>query len=292
MEAFKSMMTFVTFVTVLSLLVPSAAPAYHHSDDPRLAWAPPSLEEPVTVQVTEADTELELDDSRDYVLRMPPEPLLSGLSVNGGHHVVLIGGEIWIPDQGPDASESSRRGLMLSGQTGVVHVEGLLVGGEDLSEGIDIDERLGGVVQLENVRVERLRARDEVDFSDGHPDLIQSWAGPAELRVDRFTGTTDYQGIFLSPQEFGSQDPPRAIDLRRVNISSTPSAHYLFWQEGDSPLHLDDVWARPNPRRGYMAWPEDGRWSRVKPFPRPWGDFVPEGEAGLGYASPGYRAGG
>ena len=58
-------------------------------------------------------------------------------------------------------------------------------------------------------------------FTDNHPDVLQTWSGPPELRVDRLSGTTRYQGFFLHPTQFGSGVPPRLFDLRRVDLTGT-----------------------------------------------------------------------
>jgi hypothetical protein len=176
----------------------------------------------------------------------------------------------------------------LTGQTGVVHVEGLRIRGAGLSEGIDLDERLGAIVQLENNRVEGIHARDERNFTDNHPDVVQSWAGPAVLRIDGLTATTDYQGLFLNPAQFGRAS--RMVDLRRVNIAGLPTARYLLWQAEPFPIRSTDVWINPAKGRplGQVFWPSHSPWAgvRVGSPPR---DFVPRSSVGTGYRSPGYR---
>lgn len=289
MEEIKSFMTLVTFLTALALLVPSSFSGFESTTDPRLSWTPPQLDHPITVDVSASNHVLKLDPARDYLVRMPTTKLsvLGGLVIVGGHDVVLIGGAITIPSWGA-SHPTDNRGLYLKEQTGTVHIEGLLIdnSGGALSEGININAPKA-TVQLQNIRVDRLQARDEVGFSDNHPDLVQSWAGPAELRVDRFSGTTDYQGIFLAPGAFGSS-PSRRFDLRRVNIATTATARYLLWQEGDAALRLDDVWIQPSPGRYELVWPADRRWDPVSQGSPPAGDFARADEVGLGYRSPGY----
>jgi hypothetical protein len=265
----------------------------------RLLWAPPSLDDPITVQAASAPRsgdnahQLNLSPSRDYLVRMPPGPLVGGLTIQGGHNVVLIGGEIDVPMQpGNPPSINSRRGLYLKGQTGTVHVEGLLIQGPDLSEGIDLDERLGAVVQVENVRVEGVHARDESGFTDNHPDVLQTWAGPAELRVDRLSGSTDYQGFFLAPNQFGAQPPPRQVTLSRVDVRGANCCYgFLLWQQGSFPIYTNDVWITPHPSRSlaHSLWPTPAPWSGVREGSPPGGEFVPAGVAGPSYISPGYR---
>jgi hypothetical protein len=250
---------------------------------------------------------LSLDPNRDYRVVMPSEPLAGagGLVIEGGRNVVLIGGEISIPWQGTPWSGTkiaqgfwggvtfmdARRGLYLKNQTGTVHVEGLLIRGDDLAEGIDLDQRRGATVQFQNIRVEGLRARDQAGFSDIHPDVIQTWAGPAELRVDRLSGDTDYQGFFFIPNQFGAQPPPRLFDLRRVDLVGRPTARHLLWQGGTFPIALRDV------RIGLgvygdvasSVWPHGASvWSGVTEVPDASTSFVPPGVAGVGYQSPGY----
>jgi hypothetical protein len=274
-----------------------------------LTWAPPQLQAPTVVRPSATKRWLTLDSSRDYVVEMPSEALRGsgGIVIEGGRNVRLIGGEIFIPDQGASWTGSkaasgypggltfmdARRGLYLKNQTGTVHVEGLLIHGDDLAEGIDLDQRFGATVQFQNIRVEGLRARDQVNFTDIHPDVIQTWAGPGELRVDRLTGDSDYQGFFLAPNQFGTQPPPRLVDLRRVNLIGRETARHLLWQSGTFPIAVTDVWVRPAFGKSLVnsMWPHGGSvWSPVQEGIPPTGDFVPAGVAGLGYVSPGYGA--
>jgi hypothetical protein len=250
------------------------------------------LVNPLQVQVTNTNRALVLDDARDYVVHMPATPLTAsgGLTISGGHHVVLIGGHISIPWQGSQPRSHSRRGLFLKNQTGTVHVEGLLIDGTDLAEGINLDQRRGSVVQIENVRVIGVHARDEVGFTDTHPDVIQTWAGPTYLRVDRLTATTDYQGFFLHPTQYDTNANIKLADFRHVNISGTTTSGYLLWQATPFPLTASDVYVQPAPARQSRPtlWPSVSAWSNVKvgiPFS---GDFAITGTAGSKYVSPGY----
>jgi hypothetical protein len=204
--------------------------------------------------------------------------------------LVLIGGQIDVPMQpGDSPSPDARRGLYLTGQTGTAHVEGLLIRGPDLSEGIDLSEPDAAVVQIENVRVEGVHARDESGFSDNHPDVLQTWAGPAELRVDRLSGSTDYQGLFLTPEQYGPA--PRAVSLSHVDLRAAKCCYgYLLWQQGSFPIHTDDVWITAHPSRSLAQslWPSPAPWGPVSEGTPPGGEFVPAGVAGGSYVSPGY----
>ncbi|WP_346621264.1 hypothetical protein [Blastococcus montanus] len=241
----------------------------------RLTWAPPALEAPEVINVTEDDTSLRLEDDQDYWIVLPDEPLVSdrGLTIKGGEDVVLIGGRI----------EAEDRALYLIDQTGTLHIEGLSLGGEDLREGINLDQREGATVQLQNISVDMVTGT-----ADGHhADLLQTWAGPERLRIDGFTGTTGYQGFFLLPRQFGDEDPEE-WDFRRVVLTGDEDAAYLLWTHDDAPwLSTTDVHVVPSEdkARRYVL---EGDLDDVAVGPPPTTVQMPAGEPGVGYESPGY----
>ena len=282
----------------------------------KLRWAPPQLTMPTTVKVGPGGGEFNLQSGKDYVVKIGD---VSGpVRLVGGRNVVLIGGHITIPWAGQRADYGSngsfiaaRTALYVKGQTGVVHIEGLLIdnAGGDLSEGIDISAP-DAIIQIENTRVTNVHARDEVNFSDNHPDLIQPWGGVKALRVDRFSGSSDFQGILLK-NDLGTIG---SADLRNVNIIGNPTAQYLFIQHEPIPTHLQDVWLQPAANRyhgiGKTVWPDDtgiaprraivaedgtvswppevGIDGVIYTGVPPDGEFVPAGSVGLSYSTPGY----
>lgn len=211
-----------------------APPAEETQDSPvaegsRLTWAPPELESPTTVNVTSEDNSLRLDDDRDYNIVLPEGGLQAdgGLVIKGGNDVVLIGGRI----------EAEERALYLIDQTGTLHIEGLSIGGDGLLEGINLDQRKGATVQLQNIHVDMVTGEEDAN----HADLIQAWAGPTRLRIDGFTGNTGYQGFFLLPYQFGDVEIEE-WDFRRVTLTGNEDAAYLLWTEDDAPwLSVQDV---------------------------------------------------
>jgi hypothetical protein len=257
----------------------------------RLSWAPPALERPETIRVTPERTELDLEPERDYVVELPGEPLRApnGLSITGGRNVVLIGGEIEVPTTTADALEDSGRGLYLVSQTGTVHVEGLRLTGDGLTEGIDLAQPLGATVQLQSIRMDELFYPPELD---SHPDVVQTWAGPSELRIDGLTATTNYQGLFLHPQE-REKTVVRSFDIRNVNIAGAGRAAYLLWQATPFEKQSSEVWVKGAPGRPaeQLMWPKPEAWPGVRTGDPPGGDFVPPEASGLGYESPGYADG-
>jgi len=264
---------------------------------PNLTWAPPLLTAPITIEVSEKKAQLKLDHTKDYIIKMPARPLQGGLNIWGGRNVVLIGGEIHIPSKEEDPDfKGSTRALYIQQQKGTMHVEGLLVSGKGLTEGVNFNQRLGGIVQFQNMRLETVHGSRAAH----HADLIQTWAGPAELRIDRFTGHTSYQGFFLLPNQHFPEGPkPRLFDFRHLNLIGSEKSAYLLWLPTPPgfPVNLQEVWVSPSPKkdssnRDQFLWPKpstgDTSWAAVKVGTPPEGDFVPAGVAGVNYVSPGY----
>jgi hypothetical protein len=256
-----------------------------------LRWPAPPLVKATVVRVRRGGGMVRLAAGRDYrVVLSEPLREVGGLRIVGGRSVVLIGGHITIPPAGPRASAGDRRGLLIAGQTGTVHIEGLLIdnAGGDLSEGIGIAAPRA-VVQIQNTRVAGVHARDQKRFSDNHPDVIQTFGGVRELRVNRLSGTTTYQGLFLR----GDSGPVGRADLSKVNIVGFPTARYLLWQRcrdpypapcggQDFPVGVRDVWVRParsrSLRLSLKPEPPGGPWADVREGLPPGGDFVTEAD--------------
>jgi hypothetical protein len=210
------------------------------------------------------------------------------VEIVGGHHIVWLGGHIRV-DNPAVVSAGERRGLLVrddgdevDGRT--VHVEGVLIDGNDLSEGFDIDAP-SAVVQLANLRVEQVGFRNADDrdgtgpyevLGDNHPDVIQTYGGFRELRIDGLTATSTYQGLFFKVD--GGEGRGRPIKLRRVDIHAvsrvgTDNVRYagnrmIFWDVdtvGDLQVESGTVWVQhhpdagkvdriPNPREGSGSW--------------------------------------
>jgi hypothetical protein len=282
------------FLTTLALLVPAAAcaglprtPSAAAPSRPTLRWPPPHLTNPITINVSSRGGVISLNPRQDYILHVGHVRHKGGLVISGGHNVVLIGGEITIPYVGKHVKKGGgdRRALEIVGATGTVHVEGLLMDGPDLSEGIQISAPKA-TVQLENVRIVDIHARDEVHFSDNHPDLVQPWGGVRSLRIDRLTGSSDCQGLFL----VSSLGRVRYVSLRHIDIAGTRTSGFLLWIDGPK-VTFTDVWIRPARGRALKnaIWPVGSRPSRlIHSGVPPAGHFVPASVAGVGYSSPGY----
>ena len=294
---------------------PPPSPVPPSSGSPQtslLTWAPPVLVNPTTIAISSPTRELYLDPARDYVLKMPSTPVRPGPSggfwISGGHNIVLIGGEIdfsGVVNTSP--TEIEGRLMTFSGVTGTIHIEGLYAHGDGLVEGIQTFSSKPAVLQLENCRFERLHTTAKAL----HSDLLQ-WDGGTDLRVDRFTGASEYQGFFRT-NDVGS------ATFRRVNLKgvsgSTDNSPRLLWQASAFlPMTLDEFYIEPRPGQalgiavwpgkdysdstlrpitqadGSLVWPaRTGIGGAAIPGPPPGGDFVPVGMAGAGYVSSGYR---
>ena len=279
-----------------------------------LQWAPPTLDNPITLQLEQGLSKTKLQDDRDYILELPTEKKLGGLIINGGHNVVIKGGHITVPPGGE--SHEEHRALQISNVKGTVHIEGVLIDnsanqGESDFDGVVINAP-EATVQLQNMRIVGLTG----SHAGFHSDIVQPWGGVKELRIDRMTGTSNYQG-FQIPADKGAIE---SATLQNINLGYVPRTEgkngFLLWmttgaKSCDSyPITLSNFYleARPGKDISQSAWPPPGgnlecagvqngdevSWPKlpvkgvVKQGPPASGDFVPDGIAGLNYKSPGY----
>jgi hypothetical protein len=220
-----------------------------------LTWAPPSLTTPTTVSIQDSGqaapslpgqnpnypTVVSLDSTKDYILRIGHRVGDGGLVIHGGRNIVIIGGRIT-----PNTTGSWQgRGLTLKNQTGTVHIEGVLIG--PAVDGIIISAPQA-IVQIQNVRI-NVSALNH-DWSLAHPDVIQTWSGPKEVRMDRLTASSDYQGFHWS--RYSSADPfPGRVIQKRVNFipdptqtGTTATLHNVqYHMDASINFSCEDCWA-------------------------------------------------
>ena len=278
-----------------------------------LRWAPPTLDNPITLQLEQGLSRTKLQDDRDYILELPADKKVGGLIINGGHNVVIKGGYITVPPGGE--SHEEHRALQISNSKGTVHIEGVLIdnssGGESDFDGVVINAP-EATVQLQNMRIVGLTG----SHAGFHSDIVQPWGGVKELRIDRMTGTSNYQG-FQIPADKGAIE---SATLQNINLGYVPRTEgkngFLLWMTTGAkscnsyPITLSNFYleARPGQDISQSAWPPPGgnlecagvrngdevSWPKlpvtgvVKQGPPASGDFVPAGIAGLNYKSPGY----
>jgi len=195
----------------------------------KLKWAPPTLSDPVLVTLPTSGGTVNLPAGKDVILRCSA-PISAGTVILRGaaRHVVMIGGEWDIAQggRGDNACINVGGGTRTDCPTGIFHAEGVLFRGGGLNEAFDL-RCPSTIVQLQNCRIERLVGGS----NQGHGDIIQPTSGFKELRVDRMTGGSDYQGLFL---RVAYNTPGGPITLRRINLKATAigvAKLYSFWCE-------------------------------------------------------------
>jgi hypothetical protein len=226
----------------------------------------PTLNKPTTVTVSPLNPVVTLNKSRDYIVRVPTDAVfLSGVAIVGGHNVVLESATIRYVSP-LDTPGWYVRGLFLKGQTGVMYLNGVKIRGP-LKDGIQMDERApDAAVVLRNIDVDPVWG----SYRGYHADVLQTWAGPSKLVVDGLTGTSDYQGFFLPPNQLWPDGPkPQFFWFRNVHLDVS-TGYYALWTEGFGafPVVVHGVYVKPHTaNRDAWLWPKpstgDTTWTDV-----------------------------
>jgi hypothetical protein len=205
-------------VLLLSLCCLPWGAASHADCSEVLTWAPPKLDAPKTIALNDHDDNLDLDSHQDYILEMPRRKKVGHVRITGGRNVVLIGGWSTIP-AGLDHQDVNFliRDTPDTVVGRIVHIEGVRVDGSGggSSDAFQINAPRT-IVQLQNIRATGMIFNAKTRW---HSDVVQTSGGCQELRVDRFTGSSQFQGFYLA-QDKG---PNGKLDLRHVNICADGS---------------------------------------------------------------------
>jgi hypothetical protein len=254
----------------------------------RLGFRPPTLVRPITIAVRDNMGDLKLDVGRDYRIVLPRGRAWvnsKGLSIAGGHNVIVVGGLVDVRDGYLASGKATRRAAYIRNSTGTVFVEGVRFVSStagSLTEGVDLSCPSAAVV-LQNVALGSILAGSQ---STNHADAIQSWAGPARLFIDGFTATTRYQGFFLLPQQHSSSAvSSTGWDFRRVFLRGIASGYLLWRDNGSYPIRTSEVYVVGSPKQSSGMWPNRTLWRFVK-VGVPARMFATT--AGSRYVSPGY----
>ena len=226
-----------------------------------LTWRPPACGDAshacatVNVANTGAHQSFTLDSTKDWTIKLPTTPVVGGLGINGGHNVIIIGGEIDLTDP-CSADNAPCHGFNLVSSSsnppngGEVYIEGVLIknpGTQVSGDGIDLQQTYPGgwaTVTLQNLRIQGLQGCNVGTYSGAHADVFQPYApSGAALRIDHLTGTTSYQGMQVAPDGYFTPAirNPSSVDFRNVNINIIPntvpgcagtSDHYAWWIAG------------------------------------------------------------
>ena len=240
-------------------------------DPVKLTWSPPKLTAPETIVVADQPVSddhvvrIVLDPARDYILKVGHMNKVGTLEVEGGNDVVIMGGRITCLEI-VDSNTARGRGIALWDNTGVFHVEGVLF--ENCGDGMVISSP-ASTVQLQNVRFQDIDAPYDLN----HPDVIQTWRGPKEIRIDRLTADSSSKG-FIWMSVDGTQ--PRRVNQRRVN--------FRLWSQGGSQPKGPEVftWHTSAGTRStcYLCWSETAWYnsSLRRRLQDSWGTFdLPDG---------------
>jgi len=209
----------------------------------KLTWAPPVLSNPTTCSIPDTGlpcsalpgqnpNQLEsiyLDQTKDYILKLGRRQ--GPLSISGGHNIVIIGGEITPGEPTTQADPGPGRPFSLYDWTGTFHIEGVHVNGA--GDCAFCLQSVHGILQLENIRVDNVHAYRD-DSSIVHADVIQVWEGPDEVRMDRFTAASSWQGFLWSHGLSPTAPYTARVNQKNVNLkalSPQPNS-ILTWPDG------------------------------------------------------------
>ncbi|MDT5230227.1 MAG: hypothetical protein QOI39_727 [Mycobacterium sp.] len=239
------------------------------------SFSRPTMVDPITIALHVASDSLVLNDSRDYILKMPSQKKTGPLVIQGGRNIEIIGGYMSTKVKGPniviwdDANVQPGR---------IVHIEGLLIDGSSgvQSDGIVI-KAPKTIVQVENCRVVDLIGK----LSGYHADVIQPFGGVMELRIDGLSAASHYNNLYLRRESSPLGPTIGKVVIRNSNFwgyknSYTPSETLRAISLGTqadppsddsqaidckitSPVVLTSVYAAPpsGKRLGQFVYPHD-----------------------------------
>lgn len=286
---------FVQADDLADLLEANAAAITADANSRRLTWTPPVLEAPETITLSNTSRSRTLDRTKDYVVRLGDSGTIVGeVALYGGRRVILEPGVV-------DATGT--RALYLQEQTEAMYVQGVHLAGP-AREGINLNQRRGATVTLQDLLVDGVEGTQATN----HADVIQTWAGPFRLQVDRLMAKSGYQGMFIHPFQFPQDGSPKVpvadvhLDLRNVLLDLSTGA-YALYKIGAFGVHTQNVMVIRNPAK---PWPDQvlmdtdvqgGQnksgttagdvWEGVREVPA--GTPSPLlGAPGVGYVNPGY----
>jgi len=302
-SAQPSLQVSTTGTSTSSIPAPPSPPAA-----PKLAWAPPVMNSPVTYHVSgDGPGSIKAAPGQDSIV-VWDAPTHRRIRFDGGRNWIIRGGEVVNDKQWPNLDDQG--GLQFENVTGTAFVEGLYIHGSYGKDGI----RVGAGGSNTTLIVQNSRIIERMSGATVyHTDVIQPFGGIKELKVDRMTGSGDYQGQMWKEEPGTSFGPS---DFRHVNYrAATPEVQYMINFVDANPtdaVTLSEVYNQPDPLfvggnfcraqtgatycgtdangKRYVMWAGkpttvNGRVTQGLP---PGGDFVPAGAAGMSYISPGY----
>lgn len=290
------------------------APTTPPPSSTKLTWAPPIGWQNYPVKNASSATSLNIIDGGggDVLVKLPPSAPTGPITIRNCRNAVVMGGQInLLPSV--KVNSADQRAFYVSNCTGTVHIEGVYINGDingAEGDGVAIDSD-NAIVVVQNVRMHKLYGGEDKSIHN-HTDIIQPWGGVKELRVDRLTGTTNYQGFQIN-NDLGIIG---AVIIKNTNVGDsgvppvTSAGGYYVWLKCGSGTKYTFENTYVKPRSGHnlsrAIWGSScgmqistdgntasfthadvlgGTWIKGTPAA---GDFVPNGAVGIGYVSPGY----
>lgn len=317
----------LAFVAAAALCLTALTWAPHEAKaqtvPPPLHWRPPTQSSPSTIQVwsdgscspSSACTRsslgnnminIKMDTSKDYNIKLPKATFRGGFQIYGGRNVIIKGGKI-SPNPEGRTNNDGLKGIYASGNAGTLHIEGVEID----AEGRQTDAfqfNTMHTVQLEDNRVDRITGRED----QTHADVVQLTNPIGALRVDRLTGTSNYQGLQYA--KYGYSTTMRTNMRSEGWINQPYAGKYLVFVNKDGcdseGGEFHDTYIEEHPGRSLglsvhpttnssltacravlspdgqsVSWPTLPIKGSIQQGPPPGGDFVPAGTVGYNYVN-------
>jgi hypothetical protein len=190
-------------------------------------------------------------------------------------------------------AEYARGGLSFRSQTGFVHVEGALIEGSSLLDGIRVRGSSATTVSIQNCRIGPLGPTDVPNMTDGHADGVQTWgSGVKALRMSHLTvlGGANGRGLINAANTSGGGEVETITVLDSEFVDERGRRTTLVTNsDSGTTWVVRNSWLRTFKSR-LTAAPEVGDMFGLT-FPGdPGGDLVAASGLGVGYITPGYAA--
>ena len=190
-------------------------------------WEPPGQQSPIVVNVPTSYYSATFPTDRDVTFVWPKQPRWSAFNVVGGRNVRIVGGSLF-------KTTKTGAGIRITGTSQSIFIKDLTI---DMAGSPTDALNLSGdssapYANQPDVYIEDSRIVNVNGAKNGnHSDVYQPQGAINHLFVNGLTASSDYQGLFLSPQDA----PIAAISLSRINLfyskggeSITPVT-YLLW---------------------------------------------------------------
>jgi len=187
------------------------------SGDPKLRWAPPSLSSPTVRALTNSARSVPVGSNQDLRITALTQDLTGSIGqVEGYNDVEAIAGRI-------QSSEQNEGHIIPRQDSGTFHLEGWDIFLSGAADAITV-RWICKILQIEACRIQVTTAG-----TSHHSDGFQTQEAIIDdLRMDRVTIITNYQGIFLSNE-------PQNAGPARSKVAHQTLSRILFKPNGSAP---------------------------------------------------------